>query len=232
MSDRSTRLTGLYAATAAIAAVVLSPLLALSYFSIGEGADELENGTVRAWADPARDVVGGLLTWASPERVYATYVQAFALLFPAVFLCARAVRAHRFPVRGKERWGWRIALAGYGLASVGLVAAFFVLTAGSAAGAPVNIVFLTMLLPGMFVSAVGSTVLGIALLRSRYTPRLTPWLLTLTFPSMLVVPTVLGHNSLGMLPLIIAWGVTGWQLWRPGDADPAPELATTPASAH
>ena len=68
MSDRSTRLAGLYAATAAIAAVVLSPLLALSYFSIGEGADELENGTVRAWADPARDVVGGLLTWASPER--------------------------------------------------------------------------------------------------------------------------------------------------------------------
>jgi hypothetical protein len=217
MSDRSTRLTGLYAATAAIAAVVLSPLLALSYFSIGEGADELENGTVSAWADPARNVVGGLLTWASPERVYATYVQAFAV---------------RFPVRGKERWGWRIALAGYGLASAGLVAAFFVLIAGSAAGAPVNIVFLTMLLPGMFVSAVGSTVLGIALLRSRYSPRLTPWLLTLTFPSMVVVPTVLGHNSLGMLPLITAWGVTGWQLWRAGDAASAPEFATTPASAH
>ena len=98
MSDRSTRLTGLYAATAAVAAVVLAPLLALSYFAIGEGADELENGTVRAWADPARDVVGGLLTWASPERVYATYVQAFAVLFPAVFLCARAVRAHRSPL--------------------------------------------------------------------------------------------------------------------------------------
>jgi hypothetical protein len=36
-------------------------------------------------------------------------------LFPAAFLCARAVRAHRFPARGSERWGWRIALAGYGL---------------------------------------------------------------------------------------------------------------------
>jgi hypothetical protein len=232
MSDRSTRLTGLYAAIAAIAAVVLSPLLALSYFSIGEGADELENGTVRAWADPARDVVGGLLTWASPERVYATYVQAFALLFPAVFLCARAVRAHRFPARGQERWGWRIALAGYGLAAVGLVAASFVLIPGSTDSTPLNIVFLTMLLPGMFISAVGSTVLGIALLRSRYTPGLTPWLLTLSFPSMLVVPTVLGHNSLGMLTLMIAWGATGWQLWRAGDATPAAELATTPASAH
>ena len=83
----------------------------------------------------------------------------------------------------------------------------------------------------MFISAVGSTVLGVALLRSRYTPRLTAWLLTLAFPSMLVIPTVLGHNSLGMLPLMIAWGATGWQLCRAGDPTPAPELAATPASA-
>ena len=232
MSDRATRLTGLYALTAAIAAVVLSPLLALSYFSTGEGADELESGTVRAWADPARDVLGGLLTWASPERVYATYVQAFAVLFPAVFLCARAVRAHRLLARGQERWGWRIAVAGYGLVTVGLVAASFALVPGSADSTPLNIVFLAMLLPGMFVSAVGSTVLGIALFRGRYTPRLTSWLLTLTFPSMLVVPTVLGHNSLGLLPLMIAWGATGWRLWRAGDPAPAAELSTAAVSAH
>jgi hypothetical protein len=34
-----------------------------------------------------------------------------------------------------------------------------------------------------------------------------------------------------MLPLMIAWGATGWQLWRAGDPTPAPELAATPASA-
>lgn len=231
MSDRSIRLAGLYAAIAAVAAVVLSPLLALSYFSIGEGADELETGTVRAWADPTRDLLGGLLTWASPERVYATYVQAFAILFPAVFLCARAVRARRSPASRDERWGWRIALVGYGLATVGLVAAFFLLIAGSVAGTPLNIAFLTLLLPGMFISAIGSTILGIALLRSRsrYTPKITPWLLTLTFPSMLAIPTLLGHNSLGMLPLMIAWGATGWQLRRSSDHAPAGERAIAPA---
>ncbi len=214
MSDRATRLSGLYAAIAAVAAVVLSPLLALSYFGIDEGAEELESGTVSAWAEPARDLVGGLLTWASPERVYATYVQAFALLFPAMLLCALAVRARR-PAGGRnERWGWRIALVGYGLASVGLVAAFFVLIKGSTAGNALNVVFLALLLPGMLVSAIGSTVLGVALVRTRYSPKLTPWLLTLAFPSMLVVPTVLGHNSIGMVPLVVAWGVTGWRLWR------------------
>ena len=110
MSDRATRLAGLYAAIAAAASVLLSPLLALSYFGIPDGAEQLHSGTVRAWADPARDLISGLLTWASPERVYATYVQAFALTFPAIFLCARAVRARRPAAGRNERWGWRIAL--------------------------------------------------------------------------------------------------------------------------
>ena len=106
-------------------------MLALSYFATADGAQELETGTVSAWADPARDTVGGLLTWASADRVYSTYVQVFALLFPAVFLCARAVRARRSMPGGRlERWGWRIALAGYGLAAVGLAAVFFVLLGG------------------------------------------------------------------------------------------------------
>ena len=61
----ATRLTGLYAVLAAAAAVFFSPLLALSYFATADGAQELETGTVSAWADPARDIVGGLLTWAS-----------------------------------------------------------------------------------------------------------------------------------------------------------------------
>lgn len=219
--------TGLYAAVAAGAAVILSPLLALSYFATGEGADELRNPTVAAWAGPTRDLVGGLLTWAAPDRVYATYVQGFALLFPAVLLCAVAVRARRPRGTRTERVGWRIALVGYSIATAGLLAAFVVLFGGSIAGDALNIVFLALLLPGMFGSALGSTVLGIALLRGRYTPRLTPWLLTLAFPSMVVVPTLLGHNSLGMVPLIVAWGATGVRLARSSDPATERDLATT-----
>ena len=105
MHDRS-RSIGLYAATAAVAAVLISPLLALSYFATGDGVEQLENSTVSAWADPGRDLVGALLDSASADRVYSTYLQALALLFPAVFLCARAVRAQRpAEVRASERWG-------------------------------------------------------------------------------------------------------------------------------
>ena len=68
MFDRVTRLTGLYALIAAAAAVLLAPLLALSYFATADGAEALETGTVSAWADPARDLIGGLVTWAERSR--------------------------------------------------------------------------------------------------------------------------------------------------------------------
>jgi hypothetical protein len=228
MSDRTTRLVGLYATLSSAVAVLLAPLLALSYFGIEDGASELESGSVSAWADPARDLVGGLLTWASAERVYATYVQVFALLFPAVFLCARAVRRRRPAHTGRlERWGWRISLSGYALAGIGLLAVFVVLFAGSAADAALNVVFLALMFPGMAISVVGSTTLGIALLRAGYTPKLTAWLLAVSIPSMLVIPDVLGHNSLGMLPVFVAWGASGLQLWRTDEPATTRTLAAT-----
>jgi len=99
------RFVGLYAAVAGVAAIVVSPLLAMSYFGIEEGAEELESSTVSAWADPGRDLADGLLTFASANRVYATYTQLFVLLLPSLFLCAWAVRSRRRGVNGRaERW--------------------------------------------------------------------------------------------------------------------------------
>jgi hypothetical protein len=227
MSDRATRLTGFYALIAAGAALLLSPLLALSYFETNEGADEPETGMVSAWADPARDLVGGLLTWASPERVYATYFLLFWVLFPAVFLCARAVRARRPAARGRlERLGWRMALFGYGFGIVGLIVASMILVTGSSAGNTIDVVFLALMVPAMAIDVVGSTVLGIALLRDGYEPKLSAWLLALVLPSMLVVPGVLGNLSLGLLPVFVAWAAAGLQLWREGPTGAAQRSGT------
>jgi hypothetical protein len=215
MSDRTTRLAGLYAVVAAGVAVVVSPLLALSYFATGDGAEELEIGTVAAWADPARDLASGLLTWASPDRVYGLYWLVFWALFAAVFFCARAVHALRPPdISTLERWGWRLALVGYGLGTVGSVTASVVIIEGSAENAWIDVVFLAVMVPALAIDAIGSTVLGVALLRSRYQPRATAWLLVLVLPSIAVIPELLGNLSLGLLPVYAAWAVTGWRLWR------------------
>jgi hypothetical protein len=216
MSDRTARFAGLYAVLATAAMFLAAPLLSLSYFATSEGADELDNGTVSGWADPAGEHLEGLLTWASPDRVYASFLQVFSVCFPAVLLCAIAIRRSRVVATGGERWGWRLALTGYGLAAVGIVLAGLVLVGASVTGDALNIVFLALMVPGMLISSIGSTVLGIALLRSpqRFTPRTTAWLLALSFPAMAVIPEVLGHNSLGLLTMILAWGIAGAGLWR------------------
>ena len=61
----------------------------------------------------------------------------------------------------------------YGLATAGLAAAFAVLTPRASADAALDIVFLALLVPGMLFSGIGSTALGIALLRRGYRPRAT-----------------------------------------------------------
>jgi hypothetical protein len=213
MSDRSNRIVGYYAVGAALAAALISPLLALAYFGTPDGAGSLDQGTVAAWADPTRAHLGGLLTWASPDRVYATYGQALGLLFPAVLLCARSVRATRPAAQGRlERWGWRTALLGYAIAALSLAIVSLMEIALNPNSDAVNGVFLAGMLPGMLLSVVGSNMLGIALVRARYVPRATAWLLALSIPLMIAGSGVLGHNSLGVIPLFAAWAVSGWRL--------------------
>lgn len=207
MSDPAVRLVGLYAVLAAVASFLVTPLLALSFFATESGAEELEVGSVSAWAKPARDFADGLLTFASADSVYFTYLKSLALVGPALFACAWTVRSRRPESRSRtEVWGWRIALTGYGLLALGLIVA--------PPGNVLNVVFLALIVPGLLLGTIGSTVLGIALLRGSYRPRLTPWLLVLSIPLWLVGSDVLGHNSLGLVPLFVAWGATGWRLWR------------------
>ena len=72
--------------------------LGLAYFGTEDGSDELDVASVAWWASPAAEWLSPLLTWAGPDRVYSTYVQLMALLFPAVLLCAVHARRHRIAV--------------------------------------------------------------------------------------------------------------------------------------
>ncbi len=219
MSERLVRLSGLYAVAAAAASLVLTPLLALSYFATEDGASELETSTVSAWAEPARDLAGPLLTFASADTVYFTYLKSLMLIGPALLVGALAARSRRPERRGRtERWGWRIALAGYLLLSLGVILA-------PPGERLLDVVFLALIVPGLLLGTIGSTVLGIALLRSSYRPRLTPWLLALSVPFWLAASVFLGHNSPGLVPLFLAWAATGWRLWRSEPLAPAADAA-------
>ena len=223
MSERTTRLAGLYGSAAAIAMIVFSPLLALAYLWTADGAEDVV-GIVAAWANPARDVLEPLLTWASPDRVYATYLLAVALCFPAVVVAAIITRRQRpQPQRAAERWGWRIAVTGYVLAALGVLAIAVALIPRPAENPAVDVMFFALLIPGMLLSLIGSTILGIGLLRGRFEPKATAWLLAFALP-LGVLGSVLGHNSLGLIPLLVAWGITARRWISQPDEAPARDL--------
>ncbi len=220
-----TRIIGLYAVAAAAASLLITPLLGLAYFATEHGREELEIGSISAWAEPARDAAGGLLTFAGPDRVYSTYLQAFALFFPAVLLTALIVRSRwASHSRRPGRWAWRVVLTGYGLLATGVVAIGLVLIGRDPSSPIVDPLFLGVLFPGILLSTAGSSALGVGLLRSGYRPRLTAWLLALAFPLWIIGDFVVGHNSIGLVPLMLAWGATGLQLWRAQDRAPAGDL--------
>lgn len=219
MSNRVTRFVGLYAVIAAAVAIVVAPLLGLAYFATPAGAGE-ETGTVAAWADPARDLAGGLLTWASADRVYTTYTQAFALILPAILLCAWVTRARRTHSESRlERWGWRLTLTAYSLLALGLAIVAVLLIGASPSSKILDFAYLPLVFPGIVFGTIGSTLLGVGLLRSAYEPRVTAWLLALVFPLWVIGDFVIGHNSLGLVPLFVAWATTGWRLYRAGRTD-------------
>jgi len=99
--------------------------------------------------------------------------------------------------------------------SLGLAAVAIFLIAPPPAGAIPNILYLSLIVPGLLLGTIGSTLLAIRFLRSAYHPRLTGWLLALSLPLWIVGSDVLGHNSLGLVPLFVAWAATGWRIWRP-----------------
>jgi hypothetical protein len=217
-----------YAVTAAVLAAIVSPLLAIAWLATPDGAEDLV-GSVATWAEPARDLAGGLVTFASPDRVYATYVQVLMLLFPAILLTALTAYKLR-PSRRFETIAWRTTLTGYVLFFAGGTAVALMLIGGDTGFALVDFAFLALMIPGMLISLIGSTMLGASLLRGGYLPRLTAWILALSFPLMILGSVVLGHNSLGILPWFVAWAATArsWKFQPAGVTSPAgPRPAAT-----
>jgi hypothetical protein len=192
-------LLGRLAFLAACVGTVLAPLHALARFATHDGTGDLDSRLVRWWAVPAAGMFRWLLDWGSADTVYLTYGKLWAPLVLAAAGFAVAVRRSRTPV-GLERWGWRLALAAYALA----VAA----TLGEYWTPWLDETFLFVALPAVLVSLIGSTVLGIALLRRGFRPRATGWLLATLIISSSLLDIVVAMGA-GLLPTLWAWGVAG-----------------------
>lgn len=184
----------------AVFATVLAPVHALARYATEDGMEDLDLPGVRAWAEPARDALEPLLDWGSADTVYLTYGKLF---FPVVLLAtlsALVVRARREPTSGAETWGWRFAAVGYLTLTAAMLGEFW---------SPwLEESFAVLGIPGLLLSLVGSTTLGIALLRRGFRPRATSWLLLLSIPLMLVLSNLVSLGA-ALLPVLWAWGLVG-----------------------
>jgi hypothetical protein len=158
------RAAGHIALVAAWAGILLAPIHALSRFATADGAADLDSAVVRVWAVPAARWLQPLLDWSDPMTVYTTYGRVWLPILLAATACAFAIRRRRDPV-GLERWGWRLALPGYVLATASIVRDYWTPWMETS--------FAYLGIPGLLISVAGSTVLGIALLRRRFRPSRT-----------------------------------------------------------
>ena len=189
---------GRAAFVAAVAGTVLAPLSALSRFATEEGTSDLDSGVVRAWAEPAADVLSPLLEWGSADTVYLTYGKLWAPIMLAAVLCAFAVRRRRTPT-GAEKWGWRLALTGLVGITIGVTTSYWTPLLDEA-------FFIT--LPFMLIAMVGAVVLGTALLRRDFRPRSSAVLLVLWLPLFFVLSAVIALGA-ALLPMLWAWALAG-----------------------
>jgi hypothetical protein len=180
-------------------------LHSLARFATDAGQQDVTELT-RVWADPARRLLDPLLSFADVDHVYVVYGMLWGPLFLVALGCAIvAARVRRGIARAGERWAWRVYLAGFGLATVGVVAAYYGAWINPAL---VDGAFVALVVPGVLVTLMGGTWLGVVLLRRRYRPRITALLLALTVPLVMAISSVMSLGS-AFIPMLLAWGFTG-----------------------
>jgi hypothetical protein len=227
---------GRYAWAAAWVGLVGGQLHALARHATADGAGDLTYPLTRFWAVPAADLLRPLLDWGDPDLVYVTYGKLWLPVLLAATLAAFVVRRHRRPT-GAEAWAWRIALTGYVWACFGVAGDYWTQWTGT----PNRLLDLSFVvgLPAIVLTLVGSSVLGITLLRSGFEPRASAWLLAATFPFALAVVQVTSMGSV-LLPILFAFGIAGRRLptrdhraaRRPADADRTVSDEVPPPGEH
>jgi hypothetical protein len=181
---------------AAWLSVPLSVIHALSRFATADGRSDLDAAVVRWWAEPAAHHLRVLLDWSDPDTVYRTYGKVWFPLMLAGFAAAVMVRRRSSP-HGLERVAWPLTLTGFAGLTLSVLGDYFTpwIDESFAIG-----------IPAMLLMMLGNVLLGIALLRRRFHPAATSWLLLLWLPELFLLSTVIALGA-ALIPILFAWAL-------------------------
>lgn len=228
-SEESQRRIGRVAWVMAWVGLVVGQLHALARFATADGREDLELPLTAAWAEPAAEWLSPLLTWANPDVVYVTYGKIWLPVFVAFTLCAFVVHRRRRP-QGFEKLAWRATLTAYTLACVGALLSYWTQWTGNYNGDGLEgtlfSVAWVVTIPGLLLTLLCSTVLGVTLLVRRFRPSLPAVLLAAVVPLAFGIGQVSSMGSLA-LPLMFAFGILGRRIARSSEySGPGPRVSS------
>jgi len=204
-SPDQVRWAGLAAMAGGALGLLFAPLYSLAYFATTDGAADANSPWVRAWADPARDLLDPLLTFASPDVVRLTYFKLF--LFIVVSMLAGVVGLHASQAHhgGRlERWGFRASLLGLLLLTTGALSGYW--------PPLLDFSFVAFIVPGLLLLVVGSPLFGLGTWRAGVAPRIGAGLLIVGGPAVLLISEVATLGG-GLALIYLAWVILGHSLW-------------------
>ncbi len=229
-SEEIQRRIGRFSWVMAWVGLVVGQLHALSRFATPDGRADLELPLVKAWAEPAAVLLDPLLAWGSPEVVYVTYGKVWLPVFVAFTLCAYVVYRRRQP-DGAETWAWRVAITGYVVSCAAVFLDYWTQWTGAyngdgIEGALFSAAFLVTV-PGLLLTLLGSSALGVTLLVKRVRPVLPAVLLAAAIPLAFAMLQVTSMGSLA-LAVVFAFGILGRRIARTSTLTDVASVGRTP----
>jgi hypothetical protein len=198
------RLAGLAAMVSGVLGVLVSPFYSLAYFASSDGAGEAESAATQAWAEPARDLLEPLLTFASADVVRITYGKLWLFVWIGILAGLVGLHARHGAQGGRlERWGFRASFAGLLLMAIGAFGFWLEFALDFAA---------FLLFPGLLLLALASPIFGLGTWRAGVAPRTGALLLVVGGPAVLVISEIATLGG-GLVLLYVAWVVLGYALW-------------------
>jgi hypothetical protein len=215
------RATGLTAMAGGALGLLCAPLYSLAYLATDAGAPHAESAPVQAWAEPARDLLAPLLTFASPDTVYLTYGKLFLFVWIGMLAGLVGLHARHAGHAGRlERWGFRTSLVSLLLLTTGAVGAYWL--------GLVEASFAALIVPGLLLLTFGATLFGLGTWRAGVAPRTGATLLIVGgFPGTFLISELATLGG-GLVLLYLAWLVLGHSL-RSQPATPAYGARSTSA---
>lgn len=194
-----------WAGFSAIVGGLLAGVLTVPFASAYYRAYPFEDESPPRWLASLEPELGSLLTFGSPETVYALYGRTFDVVYLLFLPAVVGVHhLHRESGGRLENWGFRVLVAGLVAAFLGVAGDYW----ANGAGFPLELL-------GLLIMAIGTTLYGVATLGSGVLPRWSSWFLVAAGPGAIAGGALVSHVPSGpTLLFALSWLAVGVLLVR------------------